>query len=671
MSTSKTLRARSRGARGDTARLRVTLTALGILAFAASLLALGLPATLALSGGVLLSAAVGGLVPGLRGPAAWAAGVILEVGLVLGASAAIAFVTPHPQPRLVHLAILLLPNAAGLVGLAVCARRFVAGGARVSGQHLPHLLARGVPGIIVGSALLVMLAVSATGEHHNIAWAMSGDARNHVSVMRGLLADGGLTVEALRSYPAAVNAFAAEVAGASDRSGTARDLILTDVRALASTYVLGAIATATLLAGALLELLPRGERLHRRSVAAIAVTVLVGGAAAASPLALGFALADGFLSAYCSLPLALAGVVLALRYYREPSDGAAAMLFLIAAVPLTFMGWTLLAVVPLALLGAVTATASWRLVRGRRSGERRVGRSSRVLWWILVGAAVLLSLAIGALVYSYRARLVAQFVLPGTSRSVHPFLLVVAALVALSTLVIAGRSAVRRQMVVPLVVALAGGLTLIWLTRLPGPGVTWTYYAHKTNWLVSVVLVWVLIAPVVLWLSARDVERTPTAHPEREGPWRTSAAAGLVSAAVVLLAGSATSAPEPLLGAARGWSQPSAEVVVVALDAADDDEPYVLWEWADPGNDRLANFWSVLAWGAASDGEYSNLPGLEGGIYLWAYFQTSEITSLCAIAEASPGLDIYTRTDPAELLAQLDAACPDVRSEIKTDSSQG
>jgi len=221
-----------------------------------------------------------------------------------------------------------------------------------------------------------------------------------------------------------------------------------------------------------------------------------------------------------------------------------------------------------------------------------------------------------------------------------------------------GSKSLRRQMLVPVVAAVAGAVTILWLFRLPGAGNTWTYYSMKTNWLVSSSLVWVAFAPIVLWF-ARD--RGSTTSRVRDRLSRAGAAvAGAL--AVSLLFGSATSAPEPVLAAARGWSQPSAEVLGEVVRDADKGQPYVLWGWSDVGNDKLGNFWSVLAWASTGDGNYTGLGEGHRSFALWAYFMDGQISGLCELVDGSPGITVYTHT--AGLSSELQAACPAAQADV-------
>lgn len=623
-----------------------------VVALALAWAVLGFAGALVLVSAWLFAAGIGRLVPTLRGPASWAAGILAEFALVVGLSAAVALVSPHGHGQATYLIIIALTAVLGAVLLLVSRSR----GRDRTTEWMPSRW--GVALSITSGVLAVAAWIASRGPSYGIAWAMGGDARNHVTVMRQILADGGITVGFLKTYPAAVNALAAVIAGAGDRGQSAGQLILNDAHALATTYLLCAIAIALLLAGALIEILPRAARYGRKLSGPVLVVLFVAAASAGSPFVLGMALVDGFFSAYGALAAALAGVVLALRFHRAPRVGIACLIPMMAATLLTFVSWTLLVVVPGTLLAEMTVLAIRTMVMSRREvGSERWGRLVVLRWANIAGALATVGAVVGVIVV-LMPRFATVFINAGSSRASYPFMLLVLGLIAAGAgLSVVSRSA-RHQMLVPLVVAVAGALTILWLTRLPGSGNTWTYYALKANWLVSSSLLWVAFAPIVLWL-ARDVESTTL--PRRQRLSRFGAAsAGAV--AVFLLVGSATSAPEPVLIAARGWIQPSGEVINEVVRSADNGKPYVLWGWSDVGNDKLGNFWSVLAWASTSAGEYTGLPRSQTSYVLWAYFMNGEISQLCALAEGSPGITVYTHV--ASLSSDLQASCPAAQTEV-------
>lgn len=602
---------------------------------------------LLLSGAVLLSLGTGRCLPALRGAASWAAGVLLTFGAVLAGSVVLGFVSPHPHGRAVDLALLAVPNLLGLLLVVLGGRR-----APWDAPIGSRLLQTGVPVVAVLGVLLVALVVARSGDQHGLAWAMSGDARNHVAITRGIIAAGGLTVAEMTATPAAVNALMAVLSGAGGRTGGVGEVIVQDVQAMAATYVLAAAAIAVLLAGAVLEVVPRRTGGRARTDRPVAVAALGAAAATASPLVLGYAARDGFVSAFATLPLVLAAVVLTLRLLGEPRSAAPVLLLLMVSAPLAFVAWTVLAVVPIALLALAVAVTGARLLVVR-DGAPAVPRRTVIVSWVVVGLAVLELVALTVVVYVVRSKLVTQLAMPGGAQETSSLLVLALGLAAVAVGVGASRPDVRWRALVPVLVSIVGLVIVDWLRDLPAGPDTWSYYALKTNWLISATLVWVPFLPLALWALRAGAEDTEAARPR----WRVGLGTVAGVSAVLVLVGSLTTAPAPLLRAIRGWDQPTSDAVVVALDAADDGEPYVLWRWADPANDRLGNFWAALAWGTDAAGHWTGLPGYPAGVAQWAYESGSETVDLCDLGEASPGLIAYTRDEA--LAADVADACPD------------
>lgn len=608
-------------------------------------LVLGIAGALVLGSAWILAAGIGRALPSLRGPASWAAAVLAEFVLLLGTSACVAFLSPHLHSRSVNLVVIVVPAVVGGALWLVSARMRQA----VDQDHLPSR--RGLALSITTGVLVVAGWIASRGPYYGIAWAMSGDARNHVSIARGILSDGGVTAHVLKAYPAAVNTVVAAIAGAGDRSGAAGQVILTDVRAMATVYILSGLSIALLLAGALIEVLPRAVRYGRRLPAPVVATLLIVAAAAGSPFVLGIALIDGFLSAYGAIPVAIAAVVLALRFHVEPRARLVALALIAVATLLAFVSWTILVIVPASLLLVTSVWAIAGLVRWRRGRGAALGRAYFLLSWAVIACALLTLAGLAAVFVYIWPRLVSALVLTGSSRTPYEFMLLVLGLGGLGTALIASRSSTRRQMFVPVTVSVAGAIVLFWLVHLSGTGVTWTYYALKSNWLFSATLFWVPFVPIVLWFGR---EREP-ADPRSRGKLSSTVAAACVAMASLLLIGSATTAPGVLISASNGWTQPSAGVVGRAIRGEDAGEKFVFWEWSDAGDDRLGNFWSALN---------TELPGVSGGYTYWAYMYTGKTSELCTLVTGAPGISIYTRSQ--SLSSDLHNSCPAAEARVVT-----
>ena len=120
--------ARVRGSRANQVAVVVAACA---AALALAWIVLGPAGTVVLGSAWFLGAGTGRVVPRLRGPAAWAAGIVAEFAIVLGASAVVALVSPHMHGQGVNLAVLAVPLLLGGALLLASARL---GGSRAHHQ---------------------------------------------------------------------------------------------------------------------------------------------------------------------------------------------------------------------------------------------------------------------------------------------------------------------------------------------------------------------------------------------------------------------------------------------------------------------------------------------------------------------------------------------------------
>ena len=611
----------------------------------------GLPGTLIILGTWALAGAVLCWAPASGGSASWAAGVVLEVALLGGLSGLVAEMSPNPHGSLVNLAILATPALLGLAAIAVARLHGLGSGAR--GSARPELA---LSVLVLG--LGVARWIASTGSLHDVAWAMSGDGRNHVILLRELLSSGGLTVAQLRGYPGLIDSVTALISGAGHRGGLAPgDLALHDARAVASTYVLAGVALGCLFIAALLEVLPPALAKLRVLPPSVVVVLLAAASTVVSSLVLGLALHDGFVSAYGALGLAAAATVLALRCCRTPAPFA--YLLLGPATALVAISWTPLAAVP----GALTMLATVLVVL-RAKVFRGAMQPSAWLWWLSAVISVGALLAVSIAVYSQHGRLITQFKAHGATFRPPVRILYLLALVAVGCLLTARTRAGRIQLLVPVVATAGAGVTIKWMTSLADSHTTtWTYYSSKALWLFSSCLIWLIFVPLLS--AGLHIVHTDNADDSRTArrSWTAIAIARAVAWSVALLVviGFGMPGGDPVPIAARGWRNPDADVVRQVVASGNLNRPFVLWKWSVRPNDRIGNFWAVLMWAAPA--KLSDFPlGVPGGPINWAYLQTGRSSDLCALGARQPHLLVVTRD--AGLGAELRAACPNSSLDV-------
>ncbi len=589
---------------------RLAPALLALLALGLCLAVEGAPAGMVLLGVIALRVA-GGRLLGLGSAGAWAAAVVLTTGILLAGLLVGGVVLPRALGPWPALLVLIAPLALAALSYAMPPRPRAA--------DLQPWLDPTVAGITSG-VLAVAAWIGQRAPGARLSWAMSGDARNHVLLMRDVLTAGGVTREQLLAYPITSDGIAAAIA-APGRAGLAPGQLLThDIGALVSTYVLMLIAVCVLFAAGVAAMDARG----RPAGSLLMWAAVVASGLPITALVTGTALQDGFFSAYLGLVILVAALVLAISLDREPGSRGG-LLVLAAAAPLLLTVWSVLAVI---VVPAVVLLALW----GVGSKIERI-------------TSVLLALAVPAVLLAKHTELGAVFVQPGGVTRPHEGLLT--ALVLFCAVgAIAATVPERRRQCLLLLSGLGAGVVVLCALAVVGPGpARWQYYGSKTLWLVTAAFLWLLVAPAAD-LASRSRNRGVVAS-------TTSSLAVVALAAVAYpLADMSTVLPSPLERAKAGWSQPNA-VSVPALELyGDQGHPFVFWHWTDgatyTGEDRIDTFWSIAAW-AAPTAPYSIDP------VRWGYESTGDPQQLCALADAVPGLRVITR-DPL-LVGLLQREC--------------
>jgi hypothetical protein len=623
---------------------RVTpATGVGAAIVLLALLVVGIGASALVAGALLLRHASPRVLPSAA-PTAWCAAVLLQIGLLLVALVALPLIGVDVLTRGAAFPVLLLPALAGAVVL-------VAVPAREDAEREPLPWFDGVLAGITAGVLLTAWWVESRSPGTGLAWAMSGDARNHVLNMRQVIEQGGATLASLQSYPLTANAIGGTLAVAAGRGGLPPGtLLLHDVEALASLYVLIALAVSVLFAAVTAMVVTLRSR--PASSPLLAPVLVVAALLPTTALVSMTGLRDGFLTAYLGLAVLLAAVGLALAGAARPS----AMLALLVAAsgPLLLTVWSVLAL----LVVPVTFLLAWFALRTPTAGAGP-DRWRRPL----LGLALLLGLVPLVLFYAQMETLSAAFALSGAVIRPDCALLVLLVLAAAAAVAVAQEPPVRRAALSALTVLTTGGLVIAWLESFQPESADWGYYGSKTLWILGSAYLWLLLVPAVL--VAVDVAARRDASDFACG-------VGAVALAVLapVLADVTSPLKNPLRFAAAGWEQPAAVNVPSLQELGDAGDPFAYWRWAVPtaytGDDRIGNFWAAAIWGTTRAGVPVDVDGLPGGPRAWAYSAGGDIQALCALASAVPGLRVVT-TDPT-VEGLLGNACPQASAVVVLDT---
>jgi hypothetical protein len=477
---------------------------------------------------------------------------------------------------------------------------------------------------------------------------MGGDGRNHVLIMRGIVADGGLGLDNLSAYPALGNSLAASIAVINSGPGADAVTLGSEVAALSSTYVLFLFAVAIALAAGVLVCEPNSSLRGGRTtwltfVMSLAAALIVG-----SSFVVGFAIADGFFSTLGALVPAISALVITVHSVRSWFFSRIAISATVLAGATTALSWPLLGVLPFSALIALIMLGSRR--------RENLPRDFRSLWLRSFAAAVVVATVVMAVAVLW-PRLSPVFTLSGATSKTEPWGLVILVLVAMAISLSASADSSRRRQFLAVALAGFGGLSvLLALLLASSTGFAWSYYAEKTHWGLLVALSWVLFAGAARLLNLGRLRLSNS---------RPTVVTSVVGALAVWLAlASSTTAPEPVGGIISGTVGTRPDAVDVLLKADQTGEPFVLWDVSHPGSDRLASFWAVASLGGAELSYSGPMTPAVKYFWNWAYFADfSNVEELCNLLIEIPDLTVYTTN--VSLTSEISRNCRDVESAVE------
>ncbi len=617
------------------------VTAAAVLTFAT----VGFPSLLLMAGAWTFAAAANRRLRALAGVASWAVGVVVEVGFLGGESAIMAIVYPHFQPQFVYVVMLVIPL---LVALAVLrwppSKVTLATELRAQRASAEPWLA------LIGIILIELMfeAIKLHGTDYGITWAMNGDARNNVAFDRNILSVGGVTLQAMKSYPALVNAVTAVVDGAGGRSHlSTAALMIRDVQAMVSVFIMSTIAIALFFMAAASEVFPRRDEEERLPLALI-IPLGACGSVAVGAWVLGLGLAGGFLSAMGCLALTGSAVVLGMRLARAYSNFA--LIILAADLVMVLTSWTFLFVVPATALLVGIGRGVQHLGEVRRDGgdAREVALTRGTLITSVAGLA-----AVAVILLANGSVLLAQLKAPGGIIPTSPRLFELVGLTIVVGVAIAPNKRQRGVRGVLLGIYLVCAAMVAWIWSLHPGGVDWSYYATKTVWLVTATVLW---CPFILLIDmVRIVNRVDARASTR-----------VVSSTVLSIAGSSgllwgigheTPFPFPWTWAFVGSTIPSPQEIRLVTHQADIGGPFVIWQISTPYEDQLGNFWSALTWDYNENGTVKSKRGAMTFV-AWAGWENGSLSALCTAVTDN---QMRVVTNNPRLVPTLRLKCPGYR----------
>ena len=590
----------------------------GLVVAGSTFATVGFPPLLLVTGIWAFAAIVNQYFVALSGPTSWLVGIIFETILLTGESGVLAVVAPHAHPQWVYIAVLIVPLVVALVAFRKnAAREMVQSGSlkRASGEPLLAMMC-------VVLIEIMFEAIKLHGHDFGLTWFMTGDARNQVVGTRQVLAAGGITFRQMTSYPALVNGICAIFDGAGGRSDlNAAALMIRDVQAMVATVVLICVGAALCFVAAVNETFVRAPSRMTHLPLYLVIPLGSCGSIAISALFLGLGSSGGFMPAMGCLIFALSAVVLGMRIIKEYDN--LTLTSIVLAMYVIVGSWTFVVVVPAfaTVVGLISGLGH------RRKSKRTSPSPPDAPGTMLAVAFAVLSLVgiLGALLWK-SSTLVAQLKTRGGIVTGNPRLFVWLGIAIVAVVLLApgvGQRVVRLFVLGEFVVLASA---LMWMLTIHPAGVSWSYYATKMLWLATCALAWV---PFVLVTDTlRKVSQWVRGVRPRVLAHLALALAG--STSVLWVISHETPYPFPWHWAFIGSTYPTPQIIQTVVDESNKGTHFVFWQFSNPQDDQLGDFWSALTWDYRANGTVKSLPS-GGSFVLWAATENGSLSDLCQL----------------------------------------
>jgi hypothetical protein len=488
-----------------------------------------------------------------------------------------------------------------------------------------------------------------------LAWALSGDARNHLWLSYQVGHFGGLSLKDFSWYPAL-------------SEGTLE--LLTNNQTSKPVMTQGSLSHAILGLGLLSMILLICLSIIFTSIYTLllgdnsySVGATIVGFLPFMGVIAGVALSDGYFSAIMAMVFASASILIhCLHNSSDAKNSATRWLFVVSQallIPVLVATWTVFACVPAFLL----ATKLLQLFRDNP-------RSTLLMAFVSLVPTIAALVLIKPLISSGKAKF--QIGLDGAIHRPDPFVTVVILLVAILLLVYSSYRRTFNEITLlslPLIFACIVGKMLTYQV----PTHLWNYYPAKTTWFAISIMLPVILAVLFKVIKENIFEHlnlgkfSPMSYYTKWkmefGEVKLFFGRATIIAFGALLVVQSLSIPmvvNPLLPRTlsfpdySNWQAPSSTVIQDLLSNRNLNKNSVYWEKFDPSNDRLGNFWlSTLR-----SGNYRQMSWPNNSLSYWAYIENpTDVKSLCQlIGDGSSELDIVTSNPNAS--NEIISGCP-------------
>lgn len=534
--------------------------------------------------------------------------------------------------RWVVVALMLIPTATSASWLIVARSK------RRTLSTRALLPLAGMAGLI-SVPLLAAAWLKSTDPYRLLAPTMSGDGRNFLLHTQRIRVDSQFeSITGLFGQGDFGPAISALISKASGARGLFQ---ITDQFAIAATYLFAASMIVCSMVHIGIQMAKGaaapGQSSKYLTVSVAIVSGLLGSLLASNQWTMNEVFRSGFFSLYVAF--AFTALWVAIHLGMNLRDIKWWMGILIVLV-LLFVSYQPAAILPAIVSTSYVGVLVWPVVRSQwRKVALSLAALSLVAWW-------------SGLVPAFVSRAQDRTMLPGAIMEVGDWFLV--ALLPLGVgLALIGSGVARRIAMVLIPIAPTSWVLLWWFTQVrEARGETsFGYYGEKFLYL-ALFLALTCTVSIVLFIIVLAGSHRAIGHADLPSG-RLSLVGGpagvlLIGVGAAMVASQAGPSSTILTVSRTGWNQPTAGIAREVFSHWSSDEAIFI-QFADPGNDRIANFWGPLFW--------------SGDRWAWVYGNpTDHPETVCALMAPGPVTLVTTSQDYANL---LESVCPDVFDSIK------
>jgi hypothetical protein len=461
------------------------------------------------------------------------------------------------------------------------------------------------------------------------AWALSGDARNHLLLSRQIIDEGGVTLQLLSWYPPLGNVLLSLSSSIPGRGihQSSQSLIVDFTSIGLMTFSL--LSLVSILSATIAANILSSSKFRLSAILFSALAPFLG-------FVSGVAFQDGFYPALFAIATIELTFLVTLLYVNSESNElrSVCLVALVWTIPLALSIWTFVALVPFVLF-------LWLFYRCWKSQFFSSLKMRFLIANTILSASFSLALVIPVVLRKTGSTYVA---LTGSIQSPKPIIFLLFSCFLVMLVLLHQQSNVD-DFWKPLFMAnFFVGVLILAMVLVQKPSPFWNYYPAKLAWIWESSLLWIFPVATCLILS-RDshaegkkrvkADRYPGLNIVQQ--WIPASMPFVLPLTLVLaiqpwqspfvsLNGYVSNYESRII---NGWHAPSNLVVDKVVSLMDQGEAnYVFWDAFNPSDDRLGNFLLALTVQQRDPGYTWPIPQIGA----WAYLENpTEIASLCEL----------------------------------------